>query len=318
MKGLRYVVLGSIAGLAASTVSARASAMCWQQQPGCATALATGISDRPVVVGCGAGNVYIWEDVTGNCGGGFCPTTFDWVQDGTLAGAQFVSVDTWGQIFVVDTSGQLWRDASGSVNYHLPIGYWWTVDEFAPPQCLNSFGTVQYTSFAGVQSELLLGTPCGSTDLWYGEYAIQQNTSYQTQTPFPGGGGAAQLAAFFNPSFTDVATDFVPWAVAQDRTLWAFDGSTWDQQPGSGVSAITDHFVVGGDGSVYEWDDGAPNALPGQAANGDWSGPVIGPTPNGTPWQIAHATDNGGAHSSLWALDSYGIIWKMQDSCTTL
>ena len=46
MKGLRYVIVGSIAGLAASTVSARASAMCWQRQPGCATSIATDIADR--------------------------------------------------------------------------------------------------------------------------------------------------------------------------------------------------------------------------------------------------------------------------------
>jgi hypothetical protein len=317
MKGLRYVIVGSIAGLAASTVSARASAMCWQRQPGCATSIATDIADRPVVVGCGSGNVYIWEQVTGNCNSGFCPTTFDWVKDGTLAGAQFVSVDPDGEIWVDDTSGQIWRDGSGSVDgaHDIPIGYWWPDYDFAPPGwCLNSFATVEYTAFVGVSSQVFLGTPCGSTDLWYGIYDMQNFNPYQTQAPFPGR-GAAQVAGFFNPLFTDGSTAWVPWAVAQDGTLWAFDGSTWDEQPGWNAVAITDHFAVADDGNIYEWDDHAPNFLPGQAANGNWSGPVIGPTPSGIPWQIAHASDAGNAQSSLWAIDYSGGIWKMQQSC---
>jgi hypothetical protein len=319
MKGLRYVVVGSIAGLAASTVSARASAMCWQPQPGCATSISVGAADAPAVVGCGAGNVYAWEPVTGTCNGGFCPTAPEWVQVGALAGAQFVSADPDGDVTALDTSGQIWFDPNGALgSVFEPSGDWQQENDVTPPgQCFGSYQVIGWTGFLGSTSSLVLATPCGSTDLWYGVF--QNGGSFQVQAPFPGG-GAAQTAGFFNPMNTNIVQAWVPWAVAQDGTLWAFDGSTWGQQPGWEVTAITDHFVVGYGGNVYEWEDEAPNFLPGQPMNGNWSAPVIGPTPNGPPWQLAYASTGtlGQAPSSLWALDYSGGIWKMQESCTVV
>jgi hypothetical protein len=208
-----------------------------------------------------------------------------------------------------------------------------------PTPCITSMAQNWYQEAGGPSAYVVLGCDYdafGNSSIWFNGYqnsagcglfnlfhgtpngscsqSITLNAYGATQfwTPLPGVG--RQLAVFMAPA-GNLSEDWAMgslWVTNAEGGVYAYSVNQGEfvQQPGSGVSAITDHWVVGGDGALYFWDDYAPSPLPGQLVAGNWEGPMLGPLPTGASIvQLAYSA-YGTAPTSVWAIDSDGQVWQ--------
>jgi hypothetical protein len=284
----------------------------WAQTPGCATSIAVDAANTPVIVGCGGlvdEPVYTLQQVSTGCSGGFCGGEPQWVQDGSLR-AQWVDVAMGGIITALDSQGNLWSDPTsyydGAVIGY-PTGGWFVMASNMP--CLRSF-SYAYT----YSTEYFMGANCYSEALTLID--IDNQTTPFAVSTFSSPLGVDGTAAFTAPNTYGTQQLWTFSSVwTSDGSVWGFDGTSFQEEPGWTVMAMTDHFAAASDGNIYAWSDGAPNFLSTQTLSGNWEGPVIGPVPSGAEIvQLAYrerAWGVGPTTSNLWALDADGNIWQM-------
>ena len=211
---------------------------------------------------------------------------------------------TAGNLFVADSAGDIYTDSGWS-------GWKGVIGSFNDG-CMASM-VILGADAAGNGNEV--GISCYGTNIWTTNVGPSVRPRYQTFSNLPNGLAAIQVAGFHaTPGAWNVQQ---LWALAQDGSLYGFDGANWHEQPGWGVTSLTDHYAVGTGGIVYQWHDEIPDFLPNQAFHGNWLPSIwTTTTPNGIK-QIA-----ANLRGDLWASDkvSEGIYfagWCNSHSFTT-
>lgn len=297
--------------------------------PGCATAIAVGANNWPVVLGCGLGTSTIFYAHGESCSGLLCTPTWNRMEG--LTTAAHVAVNLNGNIFATDTSGALWfANGSAAGDGGFTGGFTKiSTTYFGGTACIQSlaapFGQSDPPSVTFVNPIAQTGTlstfwgvGCGGSpneSLWtlpldavfgLGKPIIDGSSEWQ-QVGAAEGNAAAQVALF-----TDVNENAInqnPWVVANGN-VYFYNGQYYQQEPNApaGVTYVTDHYIVAG-GNVYYW-----NGSAGGGGTTTWT-EVIGPTPNAPINQIAWAQAVPGTQSGtvgpsqLWAIDTSGNIY---------
>jgi hypothetical protein len=284
----------------------------WGQDPalrpaGCATSIAVAQGNTPWVTGCEPSadrNVYYLGRGQGPCGGGLCSDT--WVNEPGLKANQVV-VSAAGQLAGIASNGTVWLGV-GTPTFS-PNAW----ESFlAAGGCLTSL-SVERPTLVPNAIQRLWGIGCGGAgDKGIFVLPLQSSGPWQ-QLP----GAAVQTALFRSIAPTGAFVE-TPWVLTAEGTVYAYNAGTnnWIQQPGWNVTSLTDHYAVGAGGSVYQWDDSAPDFLSGQFVHGNWSlagsagTPILPATPSAPIREITYAGGWGPTGSSqLWAIDTSGNIY---------
>lgn len=298
---------------------------------GCAHEIAVGPNDVPWVVGCSptsaADKWIFYLKPTQNCSNGFCFQGHAWTYANT--NATEISIDDVGAAFAVPSNGHVMTalfQNSGGIS--MPTGSWvdLTTTAYSTAPALGGFVTDVVDRWSGPISALAFETPEATTgfvsylDLWAngsgspttcrGIYRYDLNMG-ATQWSSPQAGSCGTKLAIFtennNPSTQ------TPWSLTQVGDLFAYNFSSgaFEWRPGKAID-LTDHYAVGTDNNVYQWNDSTQN----------WD-PFLGWSPAGKPIvRVAHApsvTTTSGATfgpSHLWAVDSAGNIWFASPTTT--
>jgi hypothetical protein len=314
---------GTLTLLALGTVGRAAHAdFIWIQETATNTNSGQPIVARSIAVS-GANVPYIIDGSTGgvfylgaqeSCNG-ICSSTPIWVRDGTLT-ASSVGVSRYNEVFAFDNAyGTVSIDDSGfnfEGSFEAPNGPWATTVLHG---CLSSMAQEWDPNIAS--SDVPLGTGC--TQDANGNWGLYSN---DVQEPgweqLPGAG--TQIAVFHDGTTNGGSV----WAINAEGSVFTYDddgpnffSGTWAQTLGASVTAITDHYLVGGNQTIWFWNDDAPNGTGGQVVSGNWQGPVLDGLPNGVPIaQLAYASASSGlvGPSSLWAMDQNGNVFYAFDA----
>lgn len=318
---------------------------------GCATAISVGANDIPWVIGCGAPAVFYLANVRSCTGSNLCVATTKWV-DANKPGALNIATNLNGKTFITDTAGELWLEGY-EVNTLGPPNVWIPLPtSFAgSPACIQSFAVSSGTqnpvemiefensvNFSGTFDHLW-GVGCGGNPnaplFTIGPLIqpIHDDPSIYFALPvwnqYGGPADAASQMALFTEPGPNI--DQVPWVVANGRLYVNRDGafSVIPTVIGGGsrflsvlrVKYLTDHYILANDGNVYRW-HGNAHGWDGNTFGGDATSWILvaGPTPNAPIKQIAWSqalpnTARGTiGPSRLWAIDTNGAIYTLQDT----
>jgi hypothetical protein len=324
-------VLGTVILTAALLVGSQRSASAgfeyqWMGLPigGAATSIAVGPNNILWVVGTD-GNVY-YLTPTSSCGPGVvCQPTYVWTEMGGLNGtAAQISVSLNGSAYVLDTGGNIYALVSDCNSGTTEPG-----SSFAIMNTTQTLSSIAVTSITGPPAGQLpeeFVTQCdfqweqpyfkipvvwGIGPHWPGyEGYVYENTvpfgyyfpdplTPMQVAPGPAAPAGLTITLFNNPGPPATQT---AWITTSNQVLWTWNNAqdAFVQAPGFG-SILTDHFVLGTDGNVYEWSD----------AIGNWQpSPVAPPTPGGAIGGLAYsqAIENTFigtiGPSELWAFDA--------------
>ena len=292
MKNLLVSSAGSLAGLFVALTTVRASAdnqyWCWLRAvPGdSASSITVDTNGDPIIVGPGS-QAYRLDNY---------PSAPVWTEHPALyQPIAAVSEDSAGDFAALALSGDLYTsDSTWGLWNGLASGY--------VTNCLGSFAVLADGFGGGTE----VGVPCGQSLIWMTN--LFYSPFNQAFTNLPSGEAAAAVAGFSGEQSSGGDT---LWAMAQDGTLYAWNGSSYGQQPGWNVTSISDHVVVGSGGSVYWWDDYAQDFLSNQVIHGNWTQTSWGPTPSGIQQIASNFT------GALWAIDNNAGVYAAS-SCTHL
>jgi hypothetical protein len=307
------------------------------QGAGCAHEIAVGPNDVPWVIGCSPTSssvadkwVYYFSPGT-VCGSGICLPTSTWTYAG--ASGTRISVDLVGDALLVGSNGHIsWvkEGTNGGVGW--PAGGFSDLTSNSGWPDLGGFVTDAVDLWHGPLSEELFRTgpaPAGDDDFKYADFWANGSGSASTcngiyrydlnsgdkgwSSPQAGSCGV-KIALFTEPSNAKMPhneSTQTPWSLSQVHDIFAWDQahSGFALMPGAALD-ITDHYIVGTDNNVYQW-------------NGTSWDFFLGWSPAGKPIvRVAHAPSvyltNGSTvgPSHLWAVDSAGNIWYAYQAST--
>lgn len=315
----------------------------WVEVPatteGCATSIAVGADNIPVVAGCGGNPSAFWLNTFGSCGPGYIGYCNVWTSFGR--NAKQVAVNLNGVPFLIDSSGNVYTAFWNNQKPGDAIGYGnidaWNqlipnsggcITRLAPAlESLPLVYNVNLNVAGPGTTDALYGIGCGAVDS-YGDSSIwswnlnlittmpsQWQTSLSWEQLGPGQKAAAAQLALFNAPTSGFPSSQSLWVLNNDNAIFSYNNDVFTRmpQPSGIMMSITDHFVLtgylgGAAPALWYWYDQEQT----------WIDIFEGYTQNGTGIvQIAaSAAVNDTASgtvgpSTVWGIDNVGHIFQL-------